>query len=371
MPLTVNERLLRDAIAHAIDLQRYSNTVVKKIITVLNQSDNDLMIQIRSALSRLPVMSFTVQRLDQLLESSRRVTAFAMQQVGLRLMSELKELVNYESWYQEQGMRKVLPPVIASSSVNQVNVEQVYAAVASNPLQGRLLSEWHNDLSVRRSTLIRDQLRMGYMQQQTLDQMAQRIRGTRANSYTDGVLQISRREVETLVRTATANTASVTRDNLYKDNEGLVRRLRWVATLDTRTSHICRMRDGKEYDANTYKPIGHQLSWLGGPGNAHWGCRSVSIPVLKSWRELGMDMEEMSPEERASMDGTVAGDLTYGQWLTEQSADRQDEVLGPARGALLRKGGMKFEQFSNRKGDWLTLAQLKRKNSEAFSKAGV
>lgn len=100
-------------------------------------------------------------------------------------------------------------------------------------------------------------------------------------------------------------------------------------------------------------------------------CRSVSVPVLKSWRELGFDADELEPAERASMDGMVPGNLTYGQWLMEQSVERQNEILGVTRATLLRKGGMEYEQFANRKGEWLTLEQLRRRHADAFRKAGV
>ena len=87
-------------------------------------------------------------------------------------------------------------------------------------------------------------------------------------------------------------------------------------------------------------------------------CRSTSVPVTRSWKDLGIDMPEFSPATRASMDGQVPADLTYGEWLQRQSAARQDEILGPVRGRMMRSGALPWDQMFDRRGRWLTLAQL-------------
>jgi hypothetical protein len=120
---------------------------------------------------------------------------------------------------------------------------------------------------------------------------------------------------------------------------------------------MCRVRDGLLYDPATHKPLGHKVPWLGGPGRLHFNCRSVSTPVTRSWRELGIDMDDMPPGTRASMDGQVPADLTYADWLAKQSAARQDEVLGPVRAKLFRSG-VPMTKFYDDKGQWLTLPQL-------------
>ena len=49
------------------------------------------------------------------------------------------------------------------------------------------------------------------------------------------------------------------------------------------------------------------------------------------------------------MDGALPADLTYGQWLQKQSAARQDEVVGPTRGALMREGKLPFDELYSRR----------------------
>ena len=71
------------------------------------------------------------------------------------------------------------------------------------------------------------------------------------------------------------------------------------------------------------------------------------------------------------MDGQVPASTNYGKWLTEQSAARQDEILGPNRGKLLRDGGLAPDQFYNDKGKFLTLDQLRARDAASFAKAGL
>lgn len=95
------------------------------------------------------------------------------------------------------------------------------------------------------------------------------------------------------------------------------------------------------------------------------------IPVLKSWRELGIDVDQLPPGTRASMDGQVPSGLGYNEWLNRQSAERQDEALGPTRAALFRRGGLRVDQFTDFRGGIYTLDQLRKREAAAFERAGV
>lgn len=374
---TANERLADGEIGHQVDLQRLSNGVVRRILALLNRTDADLFAQLSAALERLPVESFTVERLEQLLYSVRALNLQAYQAAERELNDVLREFVAYEAGFQRQLFASVIPPQItANLAIATVDAAQVYTAALSRPFQGRLLREWAAGIEASKMTRIRDTVRLGYVEGQTIQQIVQRVRGTRAKKYEDGVIQIDRRDAESVVRTAVSHMAATTRESFYSENSDLVKAVQWHSTLDSRTSPECRVRDGLRYTLGEKpKPIGHMVPWCGkagcGPGKIHWGCRSTSTPVLKSWRELGLNVDEMSASTRSSMDGQVAADTTYAQWLSKQSATRQDDILGPTRGALLRKGGLTVDRFSNDKGAWLSLDQLRERDSAAFAKAGV
>ena len=155
---TVNEQLAHEAIDHSIDLTRYSNSVIRRIIALLNKTDRDLANQITAALERLPAESFTVERLDALLQSVRQTNAVAYQQVTQLIETELKDLVQYEAAYQYQLFASTLP---VQASVASVNVGQVYAAALSRPFQGTLLREALAGLEANKARMVRDASRIG------------------------------------------------------------------------------------------------------------------------------------------------------------------------------------------------------------------
>lgn len=106
-------------------------------------------------------------------------------------------------------------------------------------------------------------------------------------------------------------------------------------------------------------------------GIAVSNCRSTATAVTKSFRDLGIDMDEMEPGTRASMDGQVPEQTTYADWIKGQSAARQDDILGPARGKLLRDGGLTLDRFADDRGKWISLDALRQRNAEAFRRAGL
>ena len=357
--MSVNQALADAAVDHSIDLIRYQNGVVRKVIALLNRTDKDLFEQLTAALQRLPAESFTVARLDDILQSVRQLNTKAYEQVRLGLEQDLRELVIYEAGYQQQLFQNTVPTVL---QVAAVTPGQVYSAALARPFQGRLLSEWMQGLEAGKAARIRDALRIGYVEGQTIDEMTRRIRGTKARQYQDGILEITRRDAETVVRTAISHTANHTRQKFYEANDDLVKGIKWISTLDSRTSPVCQARDGQIYPVDS-----------GPRPPAHPNCRSSTTPVLKSWKELGIDLPEVPTSSRASMDGQVPADTTYNQWLRKKDETNPafvDKVLGKSRAKLFR-AGMSVDRFVNKAGDVLNLDELRARDAEYFRKAGL
>lgn len=369
---TVNEALVDQAVDHAVDLNRFSNGAVRRVIALLNRTDSELRAAIVEALLRLPADSFTVQRLETLLGSVRALNASAMRSVEAALEGEMRDLADFEAAFQVNSLQAAFPQEArAFVQFQRVTPEQAYAAAMARPFQGGLLRDWTKSLEDSRAAKVREAIRQGYVQGQTTDQIVRKIIGTKAKGFRDGVIDRSRRDVESVVRTALSHTAEVAREKTVEANADLIKAERWLSTLDTRTSELCRVRDGKEYTPVDHRPIGHKVPWLQGPGRLHFCCRSTSVPVTKSWRELGLDMEELSPTTRASMDGQVSAETTYSKWLQRQSRARQEEILGPTRAALVRDGKLPADELYSDRGSYLTIEQLRAKYAAAFAKAGL
>lgn len=179
--------------------------------------------------------------------------------------------------------------------------------------------------------------------------MVQRVRGTRANKFTDGILYTTRRKAEAIVRTSINNVSNAARQETFAQNNDIIKGIKWVATLDTRTCPECGGLDGKVFKPGT----AHRQP------PAHINCRCTMTPVLKSYRELGLDVADAPVGARASMNGAVPSDVTYNKWLRRQPKEVQDQILGPSRAALFRGNKIKISEFTNNNGKLLTLPQLK------------
>ncbi|MCJ8207725.1 hypothetical protein [Pseudomonas sp. RGM2987] len=365
----VNQVIEDEQIAHAVSLEKYKVGVVRRIIALLNRSDADLSAALSAALERLPPESFTVERLELLLDQVRLINSQAYASVAEALQADLKELAGYEVGWQQTLFEKAIPePVLVRFPIASISGEQAYAAAMSRPFQGRLLRNWATEIAADRMVKVRNAIRTGYLEGKTTDQIIRSIRGTRATGYADGFLERPRKDLVAVVRTAVGHTAATARDEFIKANEEIVKADRWVSTLDNKTSPMCRIRDQLQYTAVTHKPIGHKIPWLQGPGKIHWCCRSTSAPVTKSWKELGMNIDEMTPAQRASMDGQVPAGTTYSEWLNRQSEARKIEVLGPTRAQLLKDGKLDLDDFYSPTGEWLTLDQMRARDAAAFAK---
>ncbi len=354
----VNDALFDAAVRHQVYLIRYSTSVVRKIVALLNKVDADLVAQIIKRDPTAVEGAASFRRLEALLEAVREINRDAYNQVQRAMRGEMGQLAVYETGFQQRLLTGTIPVEL---DVTTPAASQLKAAVLARPFQGRLLKEWVSGLEASAFGRLRDAVRIGFVEGQTIDQIVRRVRGTAAQNYSDGILEISRRGAETMVRTALSHTANFAREQVYSENADLIKAVRWVSTLDNRTSAICRARDGKIYPVNE-----------GPRPPAHPNCRSTTMPIVKSFRDIGIDIDEAPPGTRASMNGQVPADLTYPEWLKKQSAAMQDEILGKTKGALFRKGGLDVDKFVDmRSGREFTLDELRVREDAAFKRAGV
>lgn len=368
---TVNDKLSNETIAHMLFVSRYSTGVAKKMVKILNEGDAELSARLMIALEELDPDSFTVRRLESLLGDVRKVNEQAVRSMLVGMQDEMRVFAEYETGYQLDLFNSIIPnEILERFPLMGISYEQVYAAAIAKPFQGRLLKEWASTIESDRITRLTNAVRIGYLQGDTVDSIVRRIRGTKAAGYQDGILQVSRGNAATLIKTAINHTAATARKKFAENNADLITAKQWSSTLDNKTSKWCRVRDRLKYTLEN-KPIGHKIPYLQGPGKIHFNCRSGETFITASWQELGFKKGELSGATRASMNGQVPAETTYGEWLQNQSAYRQTQVLGPIRYKLMKDGGMNYDTFYSDKGEWLTLAQLRDIDAKAFEEAGL
>lgn len=185
-----------------------------------------------------------------------------------------------------------------------------------------------------------------------------------------GLADFTEREAITIARTyiQTANVAA--QMAVYQANDDLVKGWRWSAVLEPGYSKTgrgtcmrCAALDGQVFQMGKGPSI-----------PLHPRCRCVAIPVTKTWRELGIDRDEI---EAAIRPYTIRPDANidaggmrtiiesgrhqgnYASWFAKQPKDFKINAVGPNRYKLLESGGIKFDDLIDREGNLRTLKQLR------------
>lgn len=330
----VAKELHHEAVLHRIALERYSTGLVRRVLAQLSRVEESIVGRLAQGLG-------SGERLEAQLKEFQGIQREGWKLIGDRLDTELEKLSATEARFAHSAVRFAARGLGISVTSPLPPLNQIVAAVRARPFQGRLLREWLADTEASTAKKVRETIRQGYIEGQTIDQMVRTLRGTKAAQFRDGVLEINRRGAEAMVRTAVTHTSNVAGQQIYEAaGDSIVEGWEFVATLDSRTSVTCARLDGKVYAVGK-GPIPPR----------HIRCRSISIARLRG----------MKPTPRK----------TYAQWLKEQSQPVQDDILGASKGALFRTGGLSVDRFTDASGKVLTLAQLEARNSAAFVRAGL
>lgn len=337
---TANIELRDSGIRHAFYLQRYTKTELAQVIATLDAAQAEIMEKLRTTKG-----PWTLDWLERYRKELARMTADATAAMRGKLEAGMRDQLDHELKIAGKELAG-LPVRIANATVDP-NV--VWAAVVSLPAdRGHTLGELIDSYDAGMQNLIVGELRRGIVEGETVDQVIRRLRGTKANNYSDGLLSITRAGAERIVRTGIMHTMNTAREELYRQNADLLKGVQYVATLDTGTCIVCGELDGKVYplqEARPHPPM-------------HPNCRCIYVPVTKSWEELGSKIKAGEVEgARASMDGQVPGKVSYEKWLRDQPAHIQDGALGPGRAALFRQGKPLADMVD--RGRPLTLKELR------------
>lgn len=376
---TANEEMLDATIRHQIIMLRFSKRQAERAVKLLSASDTEVISLIQNTLD-----DEGPKRLNSLLKNIRQLRAEMAMGIGAQLVEDMPDFAELEATWQISTLQATVPVQMSFATVAPSLLK---AIVSTSPINGIPLDGWLEDLASKDVRRIEQQIRLGMVEGETVQQMVRRIRGTKAANFEDGVMAVTRRNAETIVRTAVNHVSNEARQETWKANADILAGVRWVATLDGRTSPVCQSRDGEVY------PIDE-----GPRPPAHPGCRSTMVPVLRGEaivgerptvtdtrtrrkREIDFRAEakkEAGPEKWKDMGetgrqslisakrkqwtkdniGQTPSNENYQAFLKRQSAGFQDEVLGPARATLFREG-VTLDKFVDGSGKQYNLTQLK------------
>ena len=354
----MTEPLTTSTIRHQVYLERLKSHEVNQFAAFLRQMDQRLRQRLESS---TPLTDFSRARLERLLASIERALQAIFDNYYEELAGHLTDLALYEAEFESRNLNAALANVeTAIPAANQVRI-----AVFSAPLSvrgsdgGKLLEPFVRDWQANEIKRVTGAIRQGAFEGQTNAEIVRRLRGSKANQYRDGLLSITNRNAQSVVRTAVQHVASEARFQTWETNRRVVKGYRWVATLDSRTTQQCRSLDGQTF-----------VLGKGPKPPVHVGCRSTTVAELDQRFQF---LKEGAT--RSSKDGYVSAELTYYDWLKQQTPEFQNDALGPSRAKLFRDGGLTPKRFADlnlgRHFQPMTLAEMRKQEPEAFAQANL
>ena len=233
-----------------------------------------------------------------------------------------------------------------------------YAAVASDAMvEGVPQAQWWRAQAEATRRAFEGAIRQGLASNETNQQLIARIVG---KDGVGGVMSVARYQAAALVQTGVSSVANTARLATFRANSDIVIGVRQVSTLDSHTSKICIAYSGAAWDLDGQPIRGTTLAFNNGPPR-HFNCRSVLVPILKTFKQLGLDVGEIKPATRASDEGQISAATTFNAFLSRKSFEYQNEVLGVGRADLWRAGKITLRDLVSGDGRPLTLAELRRK----------
>jgi len=296
--------------------------------------------------------NFTTRRLNRMLREVRKIIRTDYKDIDKKLGEELAELARIESKRQGVILADSLDVELDTDFLPISKINSIYK---NSLIEGAPSSEWWSRQSSQLQRKFQDEMRVGILSGDTNAQLVRRVRGSKSFNFKNGIMQVSRRNAEALVRSSVQTSSNQARFEMMEANVNLIGSYRHVSTLDSRTSSVCIVRDGKRWKADTKEPLGHSLPFLIPP--IHWNCRSSSVAEVKGTR-LPKDAT------RASDSGEVPANDNFEDFLSKKGKGYQDETLGKGKAELWRNGKITLNQLLDQQGNPLTLSQLEAKYNQ-------
>lgn len=328
-----NEILLDMALRRAVLAERFKAHEVRRIVRVLDKEVlPDLIARLAGRLANIRARGFDVGP-----ESTSRLAFLYRDLRGLfddmvkRFVSETKTpLTHLASMEARATAKSVVDLVRGQASFSTPSESTIRSVALDRPFDGATIKERWATRGEKMRANVERQVRIGIFQSETSEQIVGRVRD---------LWPTERAHVAGLVRTAVSHAHAQARQAVFEENSDLIKSVMWVATLDLQTCPRCGALDGETFpiDSGPRPPL-------------HLGpCRCTVTPVVRKIPGI----------TRASMDGQVPAKVRFADWISRQSAERQDEAFGPARARLFRAGKIGLEDMADASGHLLTLDELR------------
>lgn len=383
-------------VEHIIQLERVANTVARES----QQRIKDLFTEIAADLREIdptspPQATYRRLRTEQFLEQAQDRFRDFSEAERRALQSRLAVIGRQEAKFAERTLIATLGTEAADRVRNTpITQQRMRAILNSEPFRGRLLGEHMDRISANAYARTRDAVRLGMTNEESIPDIARRVRGRQAGfirqdpqtgafvpkgtpgakvkpRFVGGALSTTTREAEALVRTAVNHVSNEGMMGTFRENETILKGVRYSSFLDSRTSEICLSLDGSTWPVDSDE--------IRRPPQ-HFNCRSVLVPE-PDWERLGLepppeptravrDLSSVSEEDlrrkvsarRRTGDfgdvDQIPSSTSASVWLQRQPKRAQAKLLGARKAELFRKGEISLGDLVRQDNTTVPLSEL-------------
>lgn len=248
--------------------------------------------------------------------------------------------------------------------------ESIVKKANSTPLStGQLVDDVWKDLAEKVRKKAMYTVRQGIVNGNTTQQIVSELKGRKVGGeYVGGIVEQSRSALEANVRTLRSHVANSAMMDTYRILD--FEYVKFMATLDGRTSKICASLDGtvwKINDPNLRQPA------------LHFRCRSILVGTDKDGSMLGKrpfvednrPVSKIPKSERDGIIGQVDANTSFSEWFKTADSSFQLEWLGRKRYELYKNAEFQLTKFIDPLGRQYTLKELEALDSAVFKRLGL
>ena len=363
-----------------IDLNRYSNAVATNfqttyndIILVAAKKLKQLNIRQAEADAGVVIAPQTRKRLRAIIAQSKASLDNWQKGTTKQMIKEIEGLAKVQAGFIENELKKAVKS--GNIPINSVAVSPKYAKsfVTTDPTQTNIFTskEFTEDdfkkfgqgkfeLTARQGAMqtlpngqtvekafrgiadsqkeaLTRHIRQGVFSGESTAEIARRMTGTlkfgqkalssKQKALAGGELtKAANHQIRTIVRTSVNQVQNQASQAVYAANSKVAPKYEYVATLDSKTSAVCRRLHGRKFVYNK-----------GPTPPPHFNCRSTTVPVVDyAGLKKQKGFEDLTPPPKGKVvtrptgegTGRVPQDTQYGDWLLGQDKKLKVKTLG-------------------------------------------
>ena len=362
-----------------IDVGRFSNALATKYVQnyaviILTATDKLKKIDLRQqrAAEGVVIAPQTRKRLRAIIAQSKASMDKWSKETTKGMIKEIEEFAKVQTGFIENELKKVVKS--GNIPVNSVAVNKKYASsfIKTDPTQiniftskqfteddfknfgsgkfeltarqgamqtlpnGQTVEKAFRGIAKNQQDILATNIRAGVFSGESTTEIARRMAGrldfdkignARQIAAAGGQsIKVAANQIQTIVRTSVNQVQNQASQAVYAANSKIAPKYEYVATLDSRTSGICKRLDGRKFEYNK-----------GPTPPQHFNCRSTTVPVVDyAGLKKQKGFEDLTPPPKGKVvtrptgegTGRVPQDTQYGDWLLKQDKKLKVKTLG-------------------------------------------